>query len=153
MGDRQASLRQAVEALGSHPCIEVVRSSKLYETEPVGFKEQDPFLNSVLGIRTCLSPHDLLDAVHQVEDEMGRVRTMKWGPRVIDIDILIYNNAREESERLVIPHPRMLERAFVLVPLAEIAPDLELPGGQTARESLRALPNNEKAGVTEYATP
>lgn len=110
------------------PALEVVRASSLYETAPVGRTDQPDFLNAVALLRTSLPPRDLLDALLHVENRMGRVRTLRWGPRVIDLDLLLYGDAQVETPGLTIPHPRLRERAFVLVPLAEIAPDLRLPG-------------------------
>lgn len=147
LGDRAFNMRQAVEDLDSHPRITVVRQSSMYETEPVGVKDQPAFLNNAVQIRTGLTPNELLEVTKSIEDQMGRVRTFRWGPRVIDIDILAYNGMSIDSEELVIPHPKMLERAFVLAPLMEIAPDLELPGGIRVSNAYHSLPDDEKATV------
>jgi len=102
--------------------VVVLRHSSLYRTQPVGFEEQEWFVNGIIEVRTTLRPHSLLNAVLGVEDTMGRVREEKWGPRIIDIDILLYGQAIIDEEDLIIPHPRFHTRRFVLVPLSEIAP-------------------------------
>ncbi|WP_226677511.1 2-amino-4-hydroxy-6-hydroxymethyldihydropteridine diphosphokinase [Rossellomorea aquimaris] len=127
MGDRESYLEKAINILGSHGKIEVTKRSSMYETDPVGFTEQDQFLNMVIEIRTSLSPETLLHQCLQVEIDLGREREFKWGPRIIDLDILLYNHLMVESEDLLIPHPRMQERAFVLIPLLEVAPRIEHP--------------------------
>jgi 2-amino-4-hydroxy-6-hydroxymethyldihydropteridine diphosphokinase len=128
MGDRVDMLKQAVDLLMKHPGIEVAAISSLYETEPVGFTAQEPFLNMAVHVRTSLSALELLDACQEVEQQLQRKRVVRWGPRTIDLDILLYNQDEIESERLVVPHPRMNERAFVLIPLLEINPSYkEMP--------------------------
>ena len=122
MGDRLDMLKQAVRLLMEHPAIEIASISSLYETEPVGFTAQEPFLNMVVRVQTDLSPLELLDFCQEVEQQLQRKRVVRWGPRTIDLDILLYNQEKIASERLVVPHPRMHERAFVLIPLQEINP-------------------------------
>ena len=134
VGDRRANLRAALRLLDAGGC-RVTKASSLYSTRPVGVEDQPDFLNAVIEVSTTLSPVDLLDLCNAIENEMGRQRTIRWGPRVIDIDILLYEGAAVDSDGLTIPHPRMMERSFVLVPLAEIAPDALVPGGMTAREA------------------
>ncbi|MFS0577321.1 2-amino-4-hydroxy-6-hydroxymethyldihydropteridine diphosphokinase [Sporosarcina sp. 179-K 3D1 HS] len=124
MGDRLRHLQQSVYTLHSQEGIEVVAVSSIYETAPIGFIGQADFLNMAVKIQTSLDPHTLLNVCQQIESDLGRKRLIRWGPRTIDLDILLYNNENIESENLIIPHPRMLERAFVLVPLFEIAPEL-----------------------------
>jgi 2-amino-4-hydroxy-6-hydroxymethyldihydropteridine diphosphokinase len=125
-GDRQANIARALDELGS--CgVQVTRTSSLYETEPVEFREQEWFLNSAVEAETELQPAELLAAVLAVERSMGRERRMPKGPRVIDVDILLYGDAVIDTAELEIPHPRMTARRFVLVPLAEIAPDAVHP--------------------------
>lgn len=126
MGDRFDMLRQAVSQLADHPAITVIRISSLYETDPVGFTDQEPFLNMVVQLETELEALALLDVCQEVEQNLNRKRLVRWGPRTIDLDILLYNQEELETERLIIPHPRMHERAFVLVPLLEINPDLKI---------------------------
>ncbi len=112
---------EAVRRLSSVSGIKVLRRSSLYQTEPVGFIEQDWFVNAVAEIRTALTPHELLKALHKVEDSMGRIRGPKWGPRVIDLDILLYGQEVIQEEDLVIPHLLLHKRRFALGPLCEIA--------------------------------
>jgi 2-amino-4-hydroxy-6-hydroxymethyldihydropteridine diphosphokinase len=116
------------------PGIELVTWSRVVETEPWGIADQPRYLNMVAEIVTSIEPHDLALAVREVEDHVGRKRRQRWGPREIDIDILVYDDVKIESDTLTVPHPRMMERAFVVVPLAEIAPRLLLPDGRTAAE-------------------
>jgi 2-amino-4-hydroxy-6-hydroxymethyldihydropteridine diphosphokinase len=135
IGDRKANLARAVAMLAAHPQIEVVDVSSIHETEPVGYTKQPDFLNAVARVETTLRPRELLDVILAIEAEMGRERTIRWGPRVIDIDILLFDGEQVDEPGLQIPHPRMMERQFVLDPLAEIAPDLVLPNGRTARQA------------------
>ncbi len=133
LGDREGYLRRAVELLGQEAGIEVERVSSIYETEPVGFTDQPRFLNQVVEVKTTLDPAALLARALAVEAALGRVRGERWGPRVIDVDLLVYGDAVVREPGLEVPHPRLAERAFVLVPLAELAPDLRLPGGEPVR--------------------
>jgi len=135
LGDKTASVREAIRLVDDHEACSVIAQSSLYITEPVGVLDQPDFVNAVIEVETSLDPYELLDLCSEIEQKMGRKRTIKWGPRVIDMDILLYEGVNISDERLTIPHLRMMERAFVLVPLAEIAPDLALPGGITAREA------------------
>jgi 2-amino-4-hydroxy-6-hydroxymethyldihydropteridine diphosphokinase len=150
LGDRLATLQRAVDLLAGRPGIEVRRSSRVYETEPVG-PPQPAYLNAVIEVRTDLAPRDLLAACLAVETELGRVRAERWGPRTLDVDVLTYEDRFVDEPDLVIPHPRMHERAFVLVPLLELEPDPVLPGRRSVRE-LR-LPADEGLGVRAYAPP
>ncbi len=127
MGNRESYLEKAINILGSHGKIEIIKRSSIYETDPVGFTEQGKFLNMVIEIHTSLRPETLLQQCLQVEIDLGREREFKWGPRIIDLDILLYHQESIESENLLIPHPRMQERAFVLIPLIELAPTIEHP--------------------------
>lgn len=122
MGDRQANLERAVELLGERLRIEKV--SSVYETEPVGYEDQPPFLNAVCQVQTDIGPLQLLALVKGIEASMGRAPNFTDGPRPIDIDIILYDDLVMIDPELTIPHPRMAERAFVLVPLLEIAPDI-----------------------------
>lgn len=128
LGNRQENLRTALTELGRMPTITVTQVSSLYETAPVGVTEQPEFLNAVAALETALPATDLLDVLLNLENKMGRVRTVRWGPRVIDLDLLLYGDAQIALPFLTVPHPRLRERAFVLVPLAEIAPQRTLPG-------------------------
>ena len=125
LGDREANLRRAVDLLSQG--VRVLRVSPIYETDPVGYVEQPPFLNTVAEGITAWEPEALLDLAKAIEGQMGREATVRFGPRPIDIDILLYDDLILDSERLTIPHPRLAERAFVLVPLADLAPDLQHP--------------------------
>lgn len=127
-----------MRTLNALPTISVTALSSLYETAPVGLTDQPQFLNGVAQIQTTLTPEGLLRAVLHLENQMGRVRTQRWGPRVIDIDVLVYADRQINSPTLTVPHPRLRERAFALVPLAEIAPELILPGD---RESVKNRAN------------
>lgn len=106
--------------LDSFDEIKVVSTSSIYETDPVGYEDQDKFLNMVIKVNTSLGPFELLDTCLDIEQKLGRKREIKWGPRTIDLDILLYNNENIETENLTVPHPRMKERAFVMIPLMEI---------------------------------
>jgi 2-amino-4-hydroxy-6-hydroxymethyldihydropteridine diphosphokinase len=125
LGDRLQNLRGAQAALS--PQVQVLRASQVYETLPWGFSDQPPFLNLVLEARTTLAPLALLAHVKSIEARLGRIPTFRYGPRLIDIDILFYGDQVIELPNLRVPHPRLAERAFVLVPLAELAPDLPHP--------------------------
>ena len=125
LGERMQNLAEAIQRLGSG--IQVERVSPIYETKPWGVSDQPDFLNMALRGRTILPPLPLLRFVKQVERDMGRRTVVRFGPRLIDIDILLYDELTLRSPNLVIPHPRMAERAFVLAPLADLAPDLTHP--------------------------
>lgn len=140
MGDSRALLEKAVEGIDALLGVSVTALSSLYRTEPQGDTDQPFFLNQVaqLECRADMKPEDLLHALLELENSLGRVRdpARRHGPRSIDLDLLLYGNTRMGSEQLTLPHPRMLERAFVLAPLAEIAPALLLPCGLTVKEAL-----------------
>jgi 2-amino-4-hydroxy-6-hydroxymethyldihydropteridine diphosphokinase len=149
LGDRLANLQAAVDRLAKREGITLARSSRVYETAPVGGPPQPDYLNVVVEVTTTLSPRQLLDACLAVENEMGRVRDERWGPRVVDIDVLSYDREEIDQPGLRIPHPRMHERGFVLVPLLELDPDPPLPGGRHIaglRSSFAVL-----AGVRPFA--
>ena len=129
LGDRLAMLQRAVDLLAADPGITVRRTSRVWETDPVGGPEQPDFLNIVVEIDTDLDPLDLLAAVNRVESELGRVRDVRWGPRTIDIDVLLIDALTITDDRLTVPHPRMHLRAFVLFPLLELIADPVLPDG------------------------
>ena len=127
LGDRLAHLQLAVDALARVPGVEVVAVSRVYETAPVGGPPQDPYLNAVVAIETNLEPHELLHRCQQIEELAARQRVERWGPRTLDVDILLVDDDHFETEDLTIPHPRMWERGFVLAPLRDVAPDLVDP--------------------------
>ena len=128
LGDRQRHLSAAVLALNSEPGVRVERISSVYETAPVGVVDQPDFYNLVVEVATTLTARELLQRCFAIEKELGRVRAERWGPRTIDLDVLWYEGVALQEADLTLPHPRMIERAFVLVPLAEIAPALLLEG-------------------------
>ncbi len=123
IGDMHAHLDEAIEALSKLPHTEVLRESKRYRTTPVGYLDQPDFLNSVVEINTALSPQAILGACLGIEACVGRVRTFRNAPRVLDMDVLLCDGFESDSEELTVPHPRMMERAFVLVPLRDLYPD------------------------------
>lgn len=129
LGDREATIRTALDRLDAEEEIEVVRVSSLRETDPVGYVDQPRFLNGAAALETDLPPRELLERMLAVERELGRVRDgPRFGPRTIDLDLLLYGDAVVDEPGLLIPHPRMAERAFVLEPLAELDPELVVPG-------------------------
>jgi 2-amino-4-hydroxy-6-hydroxymethyldihydropteridine diphosphokinase len=138
VGDRLSFLRAAVAALRARDDIDVVATSSVYEADPVG-PEQPDFLNAVVEIATDLAAGELLRVFKQIEHELGRVPRERWGPREIDLDLLVYGDRRIESDALVVPHPQIAARAFVLVPLEELAPALEIPGVEEASSLLARL--------------
>ena len=139
IGNRQANIKRALDLLNSNENIEVSAVSSLVETAPVGYTEQPNFINAAAELYTNLTPRELLNTLLAIENQMGRTREVRWGPRVIDLDLLLYNNEHINEDGLQVPHPRIMERAFVLLPLAEIAPELILPDGRTAREAAASL--------------
>jgi 2-amino-4-hydroxy-6-hydroxymethyldihydropteridine diphosphokinase len=141
VGDREKNLRAAISRLGQNALGHVVSTSPFYETEPVEFTDQAWFLNAVVAFETDATPEQLMRSLLTTEQEMGRTRTQKKGPRTIDIDILLFGDAVIDSPDLTIPHLAMPERRFVLAPLAEIAPEAQHPVlKKTAQEMLDALP-------------
>ncbi len=130
LGDRLDALERAVRAMASLPGTRLIARSSIHETDPVGPVPQGPFLNAAVVIETSLVPLDLLDALLSIERSMGRDRdtSVRWGPRVVDLDLLLYGSRVEAGPRLTLPHPRLHERPFVLEPLAEIAPNAVVPG-------------------------
>ncbi|MEW5938606.1 MAG: 2-amino-4-hydroxy-6-hydroxymethyldihydropteridine diphosphokinase [Chloroflexota bacterium] len=165
IGDRLANLRAAIRSLSPDPSttgldkrstlrsgqrFEVVAVSRVYETPPWGFTDQPAFLNMTLHARTDLGPAESLERLKQIEVELGREQTFRWGPRLIDLDILFYDDLIADTPPLVIPHPRLHERAFVLVPLMDIAPDLVHPLlGKTIRQLLADVDATGIAPFTE----
>ena len=149
LGDREANVRKALDLLADR--MTLMKVSSLYETAPIGVTDQNDFFNAVALIETDLDPTDLLDAILDIEKIVGRVRNLRWGPRVIDIDILLYDDVEISTLELTIPHPEMMNRAFVLIPLAEIAPDLELPGGLKPSEAIGKLGDQRVRKLAEVA--
>ena len=140
IGDRQSNLQTAIERLAA-PRLRILRTSPIYETEPVGYTPQRWFLNQVAEAETELFPMQLLSRIGKIERALGRERTLPNGPRTIDIDILLYGKTVVHSATLEIPHPRLAQRRFVLAPLADLAPDLRHPVTRlTVREMLHGAP-------------
>ncbi|CAN5817533.1 MAG: 2-amino-4-hydroxy-6-hydroxymethyldihydropteridine diphosphokinase [Actinomycetota bacterium] len=148
--DRLDHLQGAVDALDADRRIRVDAVSSVYETEPVGGPPQEPFLNLVVRVATRHAPRRLLRACQSVETKLGRVRTVRWGPRTIDVDILLYDDRTVRRRHLQIPHPRLTERAFALIPLIEVAPGQILPNGRSLPAALAKLAPIE--GVTMVGT-
>ena len=148
LGDAVRSLRAAVSLLQAHPRIHIEDESSLYRSEPWGVQDQPAFVNAVARVETDLQPLQLLDVLLDIEDQLGRQRTgPRWGPRTIDLDLLSYDNLLLLSPRLQIPHPRMHQRAFVLLPLLELDPDFEIPGLDRAADCLARIEERERRGV------
>jgi 2-amino-4-hydroxy-6-hydroxymethyldihydropteridine diphosphokinase len=150
LGDRLASLRAAARRLGLSPATRVTRASAVYETAPIGpIRDQPAFLNAVVEVTTTLGPRALLDRLLAIEAALGRTRTVPQGPRTLDLDLLVHGDAIVAEPGLVVPHPRLATRAFVLVPFAEFAPELVVPGtGATVAALLARL---APAGVVRLA--
>ncbi|MHA6534355.1 2-amino-4-hydroxy-6-hydroxymethyldihydropteridine diphosphokinase [Paenibacillus sp. BAC0078] len=128
LGDREGTLKEALIRLNRHAAIEVIRCSSVYETEPVGYLDQPQFLNMAAALRTTLAPEALLQVMLGIETQLGRVRDIRYGPRTVDLDLLWVENKSIDTPDLTLPHPRMLERAFVLFPLNDIVPQNESSG-------------------------
>jgi len=143
LGDKSGNIEAAIGHLGEHGDVQVVRRSRNFATEPWGKTDQDWFVNACVAVRTELAARELLDRCQEIERRMGRVPTEKWGPRIIDLDLLVYRDAVIREPDLVLPHPHIGERAFVLAPLMDIAPDLVI-GGRSARALCAAI---DLAGV------
>lgn len=152
MGKREETLQKAIHKLQEQPGIRVLRVSNIYETDPVGYVDQDAFLNMVIAVETELSADQLLKTALTIERELGRVRLIRWGPRTIDIDLLLFGDRTIETKHLKIPHPSMAERAFVLVPLRDVWEGGALPVyNQTIDHFLSHLAEDHK-GVRKWGT-
>ena len=147
LGDKKANIEKALTILGCpgetrqgdrYPVL-LLRVAPLYRTAPLGYTRQDWFINTVAELETTLPPLELLEFLLTIENEMGRRRQERWGPRLIDLDLLLYGEVVMESPKLTLPHPRMHERAFVLAPLADLAPEIKLPGHGRVAELARKL--------------
>jgi len=144
IGDKAGNIARAVELLCADGNVTAVKRSRNYRTPPWGKTDQDWFVNACVSVATELSPHELLRRCLDVENRMGRERTEKWGPRVIDLDVLVYVGVEMSDKELVLPHPHITARAFVLAPLADVAPDYKI-NGRTVKEWLAEI---DAAGVT-----
>lgn len=149
IGDREHNLKLAAQMLDENPGIDVKAISSIYETAPVGYVDQPSFFNIAIFLETSLSALECLQVCQSIENELGRVREIRWGPRIIDLDILLFNNENIEVENLIVPHPRMFERAFVLVPLLEIAEGSVSSHLQLAKESVCNM-NLQQEGITKW---
>lgn len=144
MGNKLANLKKAIEGFGKIQGTKVLTVSSLYKTEPVGDVEQDWFVNAVAEVETGLTPRELLNKLLYIEKNLGRIRDERWGPRVIDLDILLYDDLVMDEEGLSIPHPYLHKRGFVLVPLAEIAPKVIHPKlKKTMSELMHGIQDNK----------
>jgi 2-amino-4-hydroxy-6-hydroxymethyldihydropteridine diphosphokinase len=139
LGDRRENLRLALEQLERGSDLRVLRCSGLYETAPVGVVDQPWFLNGVAEIETDLAPRQVLKRLKDIEQELGRQPSRRWGERLIDLDLLLYGDDAVRENDLVVPHPELWNRLFVLRPLAELFPDLEAPDGRTIQEAIALL--------------
>lgn len=140
MGDREAYLQQGIAQLSEHPLIQVQQVAEIIETDSYGGVEQEKFLNTAVKLRTLLTPKELLDRLHYIEDTAGRTREIHWGPRTLDLDILFYDKMVYEDNTLTLPHVDMENRYFVLKPLSELAPNFRHPVlGKTVTQMLRDL--------------
>jgi 2-amino-4-hydroxy-6-hydroxymethyldihydropteridine diphosphokinase len=151
VGDVCASMQFAIDTLHSNAQCRVTRISKVYKTPPWGVTDQDWFFNACAEVKTSLMPEALLDELLSIERLRGRVRDMRWGPRTLDLDLLVYGNSNVETERLTVPHPRMAERPFVIVPLMDIAPD-RVVSGRTVSDYARKLDTSDIEIASEELT-
>lgn len=143
MGDREEYLRQGIRQLGEHPLIQIQQTADFIETEKYGDVEQDNFLNTAIKMRTLLTPRELLEQLHDVENKAGRTREVHWGPRTLDLDIVFYDKLVCEDDQLILPHVDMENRYFVLKPLSQLAPNFRHPIlGKTVTQLLAALPED-----------
>lgn len=151
LGDRSATLAAAIEHLRAHPEIVSVERSSVYETDPVGYLDQPAFLNLVLGIETTVEPESLLTVLLETEEKFGRVRSARWGPRTLDLDLLGFEGETRSTPSLELPHPRLFERAFVTVPLRELLERSRShnPCWDTWRARLVALANDSGVRLTD----
>lgn len=149
MGDRENYLKSAINLLNDNENIIVTNKSKIYETKAWGYTKQDDFLNICIEIKTSLNEYELLKICQEIELKLNRERIIRWGPRTIDIDILFFNDITLDDEKLYIPHPRISERAFVLIPLMDINQKLSIKG-KVIGEYLNSLTNDEREEVKEY---
>ena len=149
IGDREEYLKKACALINSHGKINILNYSKIYETAAWGYEDQGDFLNLCIEVQTILSPQELLAVCQEVEQELNRVRTIRWGPRTIDVDILFYNEDIISEENLIVPHPRIKERGFVLVPLLDLNGDLIIEGNNLTYY-LSKIEETELKNIKEY---
>jgi len=139
LGPREVTLLRAVDLLAETEGVDVLQVSQLRETEPFGVADQPAYLNGAVAIDTTLTPRELLERLLEIERELGRVRDVRWGPRTIDLDLLLYGDRSVDEPGLHVPHPRLAERPFALEPLAELDPALDIPGLGDVSAALSAL--------------
>ena len=144
-------ISSALEVISASLKIEIISVSSLYESKPIGFEDQPNFINAVVKARTCLCPFGLLKFLQNIERDHEREREITWGPRTLDLDILMYENVKIETRNLSIPHPRMFKRAFVMFPLREIDPELSIFNSQNIGEILEKLSNQSIFKITEQS--
>lgn len=148
---RESYLIKGLEQLKANEAIQLRRVSSIYETDPVDYTDQADFLNLVAEVKTSLTANELLQLCQEVENTHGRVRRVRFGPRTLDLDILLYDDEEIDTKDLVVPHPRMHERGFVLVPLVELNPDLAVPGQKgSVGTLLEELPEDAKKGIHKW---
>ena len=147
IGNVKENMQEALRLLQANNAVKLIKQSSYYETAPVGFEQQEWFINIVIEIETGLPPYELLELCNKVEHQLKRERLIRWGPRTIDIDILLYEGFKSNEPKLIVPHPRMQERAFVMIPLLEIAPDLKIKG-QSLKEIVNHISNQEIRKLT-----
>jgi len=147
LGDSRSRVEAAFDALGAIPETRLMARSRLYRTRPFGPVQQGDFVNAAAGLLTRLTALELLAALRAIEVAHGRIRAERWGPRTLDLDLLVYGDRRIAGDELVVPHPGIAERGFVLAPLNDIAPSLDVPGVGRVEELLRRLPDDGIAGM------
>lgn len=143
LGDKLGYIKQALDMLEAVPGLSLLRVASLYETAPWGNVEQAWYVNTVAEIDSQLTPEQLLEVCLSIEKQLGRTREVRWGPRTLDLDLLLFGHEKIKLPQLQVPHPRLAERAFVLVPLAELQPDLIIPQGSVRELAARSLLNQE----------
>ncbi len=153
LGDRLGYIRKALASVERIPETALTAVSSLYDTAPMGREDQPRFLNAVAEVTTELDPAALLGELRAIEDCCGRIRRDVWGPRTLDLDLLVYDDVRVSSDELTVPHPRLAERAFVLVPLAEIAPEVAVPGLGRDVSALLSELGDRVSGVKRIGGP
>ncbi|MEF9991400.1 MAG: 2-amino-4-hydroxy-6-hydroxymethyldihydropteridine diphosphokinase [Romboutsia sp.] len=149
IGEREAYLKNACDIIENSKNIKIIKKSKIYETKAWGYTDQNDFLNMCIEIETSLNEYGLLDICHDVENKLDRKRVIRWGPRTIDIDILFFNDIISDKEKLIIPHPRIKERAFVLIPLIDLNKSL-LIDTESIEIHLNSLTDEERQEVKEF---
>jgi 2-amino-4-hydroxy-6-hydroxymethyldihydropteridine diphosphokinase len=152
IGDREGNLREAIARLKAAPGVNFLRQSRVYQTDPLGVTDQPEFLNMVVEVEVAdsMSARDLLALLKQIENQVGRKQRERWGPREIDIDVLLFGDARIVEEDFEVPHPRMWERAFVMAPLAELEPDMKTPTGETVAEAAERLNREQRVHASVH---